>query len=58
MNAITNSLIKLVAMLGGVGCIVAAYFAHQAKSNDWGWFLFVGLIIVGGVMTHISEEKK
>jgi uncharacterized membrane protein YiaA len=48
--------LAIVFVIAGLGlCAVGAYMA--IKSTDgWGWFLFAGILVMGGV-TYSSDGK-
>lgn len=58
MTKFVNNLIKVLITLGGIGCFVASFWLHREKSNEWGWFLFVGLIVTGTMLKNIATEDQ
>jgi hypothetical protein len=60
MNTAANWLLKLLSLLSGVACCAGGGYLAYLNNKDWGWFLFVGFLIIAGSMIWCgtTEDNK
>ncbi len=60
MNSVFNGFLKLLTLLSGVACCAGGGYLCYLNNRDWGWFLFVGFLIVAiaAIWAGSTENKK
>ncbi len=55
-----NILIQIVLAIAGLSCIgFGAYLGYEKPNNDiWGWFLFVGFLIMLWLANMVNTGNK
>ena len=51
-----KSIFFIFLLIISAGCIGAAVYMACANIENWGWFLFAGILIIGGITVKSKDN--
>lgn len=45
-------------ILAGIICVGAGAYLCHSNNREWGWFLFVGFLILGSINVNVNTKES